>query len=274
MPAVGLPATLRGPLSIPPPHLPPPVPSPAAPSRRLALDSPPRPSQESVRSDNSSSSPFPSDSDSSSHDHDHDAFPLEFRLQAGAAPPQPSASQPSQLPPQEAEDPDALPTYKDLEKAEPGNPRFGRYGSWIQKRAREGRDERDADRREGRGRKSSWNLGPRRTDDVRGVLDDDTGRERDAQAERRMSRKAEARVGVTNPDPEQDGGGSSPVIIESSSVWGSPQVPLTAATSILPLGSRFLRQVPEKPTSGVVLPVGGGRKTNGALFERYVDGVT
>lgn len=191
----------------------------------------------------------------------------------------------SSPPPPDA--PELLPTYVDLQSAEPANPRFGRWRGWIEKRATERREERDTARSEGRTRQSGWDLSDASAHEKEywESGENDAGRERNEAAERRLSRR---RPLVTNPD----GGESSPAPSTSSSMLhaGHGVLPLSVGTSVRlddhcgirrtelmrrpffqihPLGSRFLQQVPEQPRCGVVLPV-GGKSAEGVNLDRCV----
>lgn len=210
---------------------------------------------------------------SDSESRSHEAFSLDQHAPSGpvcaSEPPPPpprlsiTTSSPQAPPPPPPPPPtttaDALPTYTELASQEPGNQRFGRWKDWVGKRARERREDLDLARAEGRVPvRTSWNLydGPGEDGELEGAQE---SRARDAHAERRISREPN-RVSVTNPDlvdREQD----SPALSSGSSgvKGGFGVVPLTASTAIHPLGSRFLRQISEKPRCGAVLPVGLGK---------------
>ncbi|KAK4702991.1 hypothetical protein P7C70_g3238, partial [Phenoliferia sp. Uapishka_3] len=267
MPAVGLPSTPRSRPSSPPP------------ARPLQ----PPPGVASVVQ-------FSQDSAEEPKDH----IPSLLPLAPAAIPPEHVAAIPELVPPRlsittssppvplsnDSNPLDALPTYDDLASQEPGNARFGRWRGWVDKRARERLEERQVAKAEGRVTRTSWNLhdeqpgeeeGP---EDAAGVRE---SRERDRNAERRISRQPN-RVSVTNPDTDmyRDHDNDSPSSSSASSALkGRPGViPLVASASMHQLGSRFLKQIPEKPRCGAVLPVGLGPKGSASALERQVKGLS
>ena len=260
--AVGLPSSPRSqPLSPPPPR---PYSSGPAQDAEPLAGAPPRLSEDST-----SSSASTLDSDTSSRSHE--AFSLEQHATGVTAP----VLAPPPLPPRlsittsspqtriASPDPDALPTYNELATQEPGNQRFGRWNGWVGKRARERREDLEIARAEGRVPvRTSWNLHdrPGTDDELEGAQE---SRARDANAERRISRDPN-RVIVTNPDRvEREQDSPAPSSGSSGVKGGYGVVPLTASVSIHPLGSRFLRQISEKPRCGAVLPVGLGKQGAG-----------
>ncbi|KAM0756258.1 hypothetical protein T439DRAFT_345077 [Meredithblackwellia eburnea MCA 4105] len=94
-----------------------------------------------------------------------------------------------------------------------------------------------------------------------------TEEERKGQRPFSGARAVPGALGVTNPDVdpvsptmEDEGNLSSPAPSSANSLLkgGYGKLPLTVSSNVHPVGSRFFRQVAEKPRCGIVLPVGKG----------------
>ncbi|GAA5895981.1 hypothetical protein JCM5296_003161 [Sporobolomyces johnsonii] len=159
-----------------------------------------------------------------------------------------------------------LPTYEQVRAAEPNNHRFGRWHSWVRKRALESRAERDHSR--AALPSTPWDL-PACGQAAAGsesfessVAEEVDARERDERAERRLS--GSGGLHVANPDDSvsfrpwieprtgTSSGTSSPV--SPATPGGGRSQRLTTSVSLQQLGSRFDKHLPEKPLCGMVLP--------------------
>ncbi|KDE05141.1 hypothetical protein MVLG_04482 [Microbotryum lychnidis-dioicae p1A1 Lamole] len=153
----------------------------------------------------------------------------------------------SRVAPQDA--PDDLPTYAQIEKAEPSNPRFGRWAGWIEKRTRERSQDRMLSTQKSWGsqignadeshRHHTFNPSPDTT--TRASADQSTMRRNPTQ----LPVRAHSRHSWAPTTP------SSP--IRSVSLSGAPAHSLTPCSAIQSLGSRFTQQFGEPPTCSVSL---------------------
>ncbi|GAA5932936.1 hypothetical protein JCM1841_005197 [Sporobolomyces salmonicolor] len=166
-----------------------------------------------------------------------------------------------------------LPTYEQVRAAEPNNHRFGRWQSWVRKRALERTAERDELKAAGELHSTGWDLpnaGPavRESESFESsVVEHERARERDERAERRLS--GSRGLQVTNPDDffkpwmeletGTSSGTSSPISPATPS--GSRSQRMTTSVSLQQLGSRFDKHLPEKPICGMVLPTRAGADT-------------
>ncbi|KAK4332521.1 hypothetical protein RTBOTA2_000682 [Rhodotorula toruloides] len=160
------------------------------------------------------------------------------------------------LPPERPSD-DLPPTYDALRQAEPNNPRFARWGGWIEKRAQERRAERLAEREMGAMQRTSWSLPDDEPEDLRRDL---SARWRDNEAEKRLSRESVLQVvnadmtSATMPSSSQAGRRRTESSASSASTSRSK---LTRNVEMHRVGSRFGCGIPERPLCACVLPGGG-----------------
>ncbi|BGP36967.1 hypothetical protein JCM10449v2_000871 [Rhodotorula kratochvilovae] len=172
-------------------------------------------------------------------------------------PPSPSLPTDADLPP---------PSYDHAR----GNPRFPRWGPWIEKRANERRQERDHLRNTGALARTGWDLGEEGGEGAHGDEEGDRAqRERDDRAEKRLSRDSLSLV-VANPDPTPSSSFSSciddrrPRSASGASTGGGDAVTqLTRHVQVLRVGGRFAPGVPDELLCAVPLPSGGGSARNG-----------
>ncbi|SCZ91056.1 BZ3500_MvSof-1268-A1-R1_Chr1-3g02519 [Microbotryum saponariae] len=174
----------------------------------------------------------------------------------------------SRTAPQDA--PDGLPTYAQVEKAEPSNPRFGRWAGWIEKRTRERSQDRMLNTQKSWGSQignadeshRDHTLDPSRDTATRGSIDHSTMRRNPTQ----LPVRAQNRHSWAPTTPSAPFGGvANP--IRSVSLGGAPAHPLTPSSAIQSLGSRFTQQFGEPPTCSVslrniVVAASGARATD------------
>ncbi|GAA5896707.1 uncharacterized protein JCM6883_006989 [Sporobolomyces salmoneus] len=178
----------------------------------------------------------------------------------------------------EGESEEIPPSYEQTRLAEPGNPRFGRWRNWVEKRGQERRQEKEELTRTGQVEKSSWDLpqsssssslDQRNEDETkrqswsrhqRSRTEEelvDAARRRDALRENRLSTGSQ--FTISNPDhlqatPAETSREGRSRSSSAASVGGGGNVRLTKNVTIERLGSRFDRGLPEKPLCGMMLP--------------------
>ncbi|KAJ8296778.1 hypothetical protein OF846_000060 [Rhodotorula toruloides] len=169
------------------------------------------------------------------------------------------------LPPEHPAD-DLPPTYDALRAAEPNNPRFARWGGWIEKRAQERRAERQAERESGAAQRTSWNLPNDEPEDLRRDL---SARWRNNEAEKRLSRESVLQVvnaDVTSASMPSSSQTTRRRTESSASSASTSRSKLSRNVEMHRVGSRFDCGIPERPICACVLP--GGGVVNGD--ERFV----
>ncbi|BGP29036.1 hypothetical protein JCM10296v2_000772 [Rhodotorula toruloides] len=181
------------------------------------------------------------------HNAEVDAHTAQRAREAVPATSRPSGSTTNDLPP----------TYDALREAEPNNPRFARWGGWIEKRAQERRAEQLAEREAGAVRPTSWNLPVDEPQDFRRDL---SARWRDNEAEKRLSR--ESVLQVVNADVTSAPTGSSSQTTRrrresAASSASTSRSKLTRNVEMHRVGSRFGCGIPERPLCACILPGGG-----------------
>ncbi|KAM0793110.1 hypothetical protein ACM66B_000589 [Microbotryomycetes sp. NB124-2] len=161
----------------------------------------------------------------------------------------------------------SLPSYAQLRESEPGNPRFGRWRGWVEKRARE-RGSESNDGQKGGTPKKSWDLDgsappPESSDDAQAAA----RRKKQDLIEQRMSRQAFVPVNSEPMSKSDDEGAATDSSSAQPSVTSGRSEDLTHTATIRPLGSRFASGLPVEPLCACVLPL-GGRQGLGLHMER------
>ncbi|GAA5983274.1 hypothetical protein JCM11641_002245 [Rhodosporidiobolus odoratus] len=202
---------------------------------------------------------------------------------ASLPPPHPPTPPPPH-PPTPPQPPQPPPSYEQTRQAEPNNPRFGRYKSWIQKRARETREERDQLRAAGLVQPGGWDLPDQQCGEAEyrqaeyAEMDDAEAKERNERAENRLSTSS-AQLRIANPDngastssiPGRDTRGARQRVDSAASLEAEARKAtqrLTKSVAIHRIGGRFSQGIPDRPLCGMVLPTRAGEATQGD--ERFV----
>ncbi|SCV68905.1 BQ2448_1026 [Microbotryum intermedium] len=149
--------------------------------------------------------------------------------------------------------PDGLPSYAQVEKAEPNNPRFGRWAGWIEKRTRERSQDRVLNTQR------SWGSHIGNTDESYRAQSAEQSRDSASSSmeQSKMRRKpTQLPVRAQNrhswaPTSSVLSGSQDPMRFVS--LGGAPAHPLTPSSAIQSLGSRFAQQFEEPPTCLVAL---------------------
>ncbi|KAK4058197.1 hypothetical protein OIO90_000936 [Microbotryomycetes sp. JL221] len=154
-----------------------------------------------------------------------------------------------------------LPSYEQLRHQEPGNPRFGRWRGWIEKRARERiTDEKTNSNGTLSSSKKTWDLDGTRQNSTESEAELALRRRQQNLIEKRMSRPHNVITNATSLDDQDEIESGSATDSSSTgigSVGGHRSEELTLNLTLRPLGSRFAPGLPEKPTCAVALPLGG-----------------